>query len=55
MLTKLILTLILFMLSSCAQLKVNRNDTPNDGSAISEVRLKSFLFGFVPGKKNSTS
>ena len=38
------------MLTSCANLTVNRNDTPAAGES-TEIKLSSFLEGFVPGRK----
>gem|GEM_PF-5281347 len=46
------LLLVLFLsLNSCAHLTVNRNDSPDSSGDRTEIKLASFLFGFVPGKK----
>jgi hypothetical protein len=46
-------SLIVFalLLTSCANLTIQRNDAPASGGEQTEVRLASFLFGFVPGKR----
>jgi hypothetical protein len=45
------LVLCALLLTSCANLAIHRNDAPAAGGERTEVRLASFLFGFVPGKK----
>lgn len=47
----LIASLISLLLSSCANLDVHRNDTPQNGGEKINIKLNSFLFGFVPGPK----
>ena len=44
-----LLIILVPLLVSCANTVIHRNDTPTESSVKTELALKSFLWGFIPG------